>query len=407
MKRLLLLLPLALLATACQDQDPAALTDGPQFAQVPDGDLSAEEALGKAIYFDVSLSLRNNQSCATCHDPEFGFTGPNPGTNLRGSVYPGSVKYLFGNRKPPSAAYATTSPIFHIDEDEGIPVGGNFWDGRATGDFLGNPAADQAIGPFLNPVEQALPHAACVIYRIAEGPYAGLWDEAGYPDLPTGFPQSLGKMCRDPDAWAEIDAALGEALAYAVDVAYGKVGLAIAAFEGSNEVNAFSSKWDAYEAGLVELTEEEQMGMELFFNEEEGGGKCSLCHPPPDFTDYTYDNLGIPANPLSPAFGTPDLGLGAFLRTVPASYGLNPADFDGAVKVPTLRNVAKAPGRALKAFGHNGVFKSLEHIVHFYNTRDALPACEGIPTSVGDLLAMGFESDCWPAPEVPQNVNDE
>ena len=71
----------------------------------------------------------------------------------------------FGDRKPPSAAYATVSPIFHEDK-KGLFIGGNFWDGRATGEVLGNPAADQAQGPFLNPVEQALPDSACVVYRV-------------------------------------------------------------------------------------------------------------------------------------------------------------------------------------------------------------------------------------------------
>lgn len=47
-------------------------------------------------------------------------------------------------------------------------------DGRATGEVLGNPAADQAIGPFLNPVEQGLIDEICVIYRVAYGPYADL-----------------------------------------------------------------------------------------------------------------------------------------------------------------------------------------------------------------------------------------
>ena len=43
----------------------------------------------------------------------------------------------------------------------------------------------------------------------------------------------------------------------------------------------------------------------------------------------------------------------------------------GKHKVPTLRNVAKAPGKGMpKAYMHNGVFKSLKEVVHFYNTRD-------------------------------------
>jgi len=57
----------------------------------------------------------------------------------------------------------------------------------------------------------------------------------------------------------------------------------------------------------------------------------------------------------------------------------------GKHKVPTLRNVDKKPGNGFpKAYMHNGVFKSLKEVVHFYNTRDILP---------------------WPPPEVAANVN--
>jgi cytochrome c peroxidase len=45
-------------------------------------------------------------------------------------------------------------------DKKGLFVGGNFWDGRATGEILGNPAAEQAKGPFLNPVEQAIPSSS-------------------------------------------------------------------------------------------------------------------------------------------------------------------------------------------------------------------------------------------------------
>ena len=72
-------------------------------------------------------------SCAKCHDPDVGWTGPIAGINKKGAVYRGAVPTRFGNRKPPSAAYATFSPVFHYDEDEGLFIGGNFWDGRATG----------------------------------------------------------------------------------------------------------------------------------------------------------------------------------------------------------------------------------------------------------------------------------
>jgi cytochrome c peroxidase len=130
--------------------------------------LTDNEQLGKSIFFDQNLSKNQNQSCAVCHAPEVGWTGPLSDINADGAVYEGSILGRFGNRKPPSSAYATPSPILHfvIEKKEALFIGGNFWDGRATGEKLGNPAADQAQGPFLNPVEQALSDNACVVYRV-------------------------------------------------------------------------------------------------------------------------------------------------------------------------------------------------------------------------------------------------
>jgi cytochrome c peroxidase len=127
--------------------------------------LTSVEQLGKSIFFDENLSINLNQSCASCHVPDWGWTGPDSAINAGGAVYEGSIPGRFGDRKPPSAAYATVSPIFFQDK-KGLFIGGNFWDGRATGERLGNPAADQAQGPFLNRVEQALPDSACVVYRV-------------------------------------------------------------------------------------------------------------------------------------------------------------------------------------------------------------------------------------------------
>jgi cytochrome c peroxidase len=74
---------------------------------------------------------------------------------------------------------------------------------------------------------------------------------------------------------------------------------------------------------------------------------------------------------------------------------------NGKFKVPTLRNVdLRPPGGLVKAYGHNDYFKSLEGIVHFYNTRDVLPAYPG-----GYAEAQALAAKCWPAPEVSQNVN--
>ncbi|MGA1825771.1 MAG: cytochrome-c peroxidase [bacterium] len=342
--------------------------------------LSSVENLGKFLFFD-NISSPDSMSCADCHAPAQGFTGPNPGINRHGAVYRGAVPRRFGNRKPPSAAYAAFSPIFYYDEDEGIFRGGNFWDGRATGEKLGNPAADQALGPFLNPVEHNNPSKQAVLEQVASSRYAHLWEAVWGEPIST-------------ETLVEIEAN------------YDLLGLAIAAYESSDEANQFSSKYDYYLNGEADLTTEEEWGLELF----QGRALCSACHPseagpsgePPLFTDFTFDNIGVPKNPENPFYnmdriylddGTPinplgaawiDPGLGGFLRTRPEWAGMA-NDNMGKHKVPTLRNVAKGPGRNFpKAFMHNGVFKSLEEVVHFYNTRDV---------------------EAWPSPEVSANVN--
>jgi len=343
--------------------------------------LTPLEQLGKDLFFD-KISSPDRQSCAECHAPSAGWTGPVGGINKHGAVYRGAVPQRFGNRKPPSSAYATQAPLFHWDADEGLFVGGNFWDGRATGARLGNPAADQALGPFLNPVEQNNPSKLAVLQQVATSSYAILWEQVW------GMPVRL-------DTPEEIEQD------------YDRIGLAIAAYEASEEVNAFTSKFDYVERGMVELTPLEAWGRELF----EGKAMCAACHPAPLFTDYTFDNLGTPKNPRNPFYsmdrvflndGSPinpegrmwvDPGLGGFLASLDESYfamlGLDKAaavaENIGKHKVPTLRNVDLRPDPDFpKAYMHNGALKSLKEVVHFYNTRDVEP---------------------WPAPEVMDNVN--
>jgi cytochrome c peroxidase len=371
-KRKMLALALVLLLASVSGTSLVANSNG----------LTPKEELGKELFFD-KISDPDWMSCATCHSPIVGFTGPIPGINKHGAVYRGAVPMRFGNRKPPSAAYATLSPIFHYDSEEGLFVGGNFWDGRATGERLGNPAADQALGPFLNPVEQNNASKQAVLEQVAASKYATLWEMV-----------------------------FGEPIRYEteedVEKNYDRIGLAIAAYEDSSEVNQFSSKYDAYLAGVVELTEQEALGLELF----NGKAMCSACHPsepgengePPLFTDFTFDNLGVPKNPKNPFYrmdevffddGSPinplgadwiDPGLGGFLETRPEWADLADENM-GKHKVPTLRNVDKRPGIGFpKAYMHNGVFKSLKEVVHFYNTRDV---------------------EDWPPPEVAENVNTD
>jgi cytochrome c peroxidase len=227
-------------------------------------------------------------------------------------------------------------------------------------------------------LEMALPDAATLCQKVAEADYAeafvAVWGE--------------GSLDCENDA----------------DGAYERIARSIAAFERSSEVNPFSSKYDYYLAGKVELTEQEALGLQLFEDEEKGN--CAACHPsqpgpngePPLFTDFTYDDLGEPANPELPFYEMADYnelgkawidpGLGGYLK----SAGYDAAVYEpeiGKVKVPTLRNVDLRPTPDfVKAYGHNGYFKSLEEIVHFYNTRDV--------DDVG-----------WDPPEEAENVNHD
>ncbi len=131
--------------------------------------LTSTEELGKELFFDTNLSTPPGQACAACHGPEVGYTGPDATINKGGAVYEGAMPGRFGNRKPPSAAYAGDSPILHFDGT--IWVGGMFWDGRATGWRLGDPLAEQAQGPFLNPLEQNNASAKVVIDKVLASSY--------------------------------------------------------------------------------------------------------------------------------------------------------------------------------------------------------------------------------------------
>lgn len=405
---------------------PAALllTVGAGSLAAPPVPLTPIEQLGALLFNDKQLSINSNQSCATCHAPRSGWTGPKPLINEHGAVYEGSINGRFGNRKPPSSAYATPSPVLYLDDETELFVGGNFWDGRATGEKLGNPAADQAQGPFLNPVEQGLPDAACVVYQACTaGRYQGLFQAVWGGDVCSiAWPrkQQMKALCSSED----VTVPLSDADRAKVDAAFDDVALSIAAYEASPDVNQFSSKYDAYLAGDVALTAQEQEGFELFT----GKAMCANCHTadpgpdgePPLFTDYTYDNLGGPKNPENPwytmtafnsaGYGWVDEGLGGFLATRPDYAEYADANM-GKQKVPTLRNVDLRPGQGfVKPYGHNGWFKSLKSIVHFYNTRDVLPQCQPRPDA---LLANSYteaealQLGCWPEPEVAANLNSD
>jgi cytochrome c peroxidase len=407
---------LLILPIGCRDAptSPDSLAEPPGQALLAKGSgLPFSEALaelGDEIFEDLNLSIGRNQACESCHMAEWGFTGPDSRFNRAGAVYEGSIAGAFGDRKPPSSAYSTLPPIFHRSRQAGgMFVGGNFFDGRATGEKLGNPAADQAQGPFLNPVEQALPDAACVVYRVAYesdyiDDYIELWgDNIMTIDFPSA--EEMDVICSTPVAQSGEHVPLRPDDRAKVNKEYDNIAVSIAVYEESH--NLFSSKFDASRKGLYKMSQQEQRGFSLF----QGKAGCNKCHTSsgqnPAFTDHTYDNLGVPRNPQNPIYnrdpGFVDVGLGGFLATRPEWIAYSFAE-RGKMRVPTLRNVDLRPHPTdVKAYMHNGVFKSLEEVVRFYNTRDVLPRCASNGMEHRDQWGV----TCWPAPEVAENVNTD
>jgi cytochrome c peroxidase len=417
-----------------------------------------EIRLGALLLYDKTLSVKRNEACAFCHMPETGFTGPVSTLNETTGSYPGSVRSRFGDRKPPSYSYATTAPVLHYDTTQSNFYGGNFWDGNATGTRLGNPSAEQAQGPPTNPLEMGFTDFACFVYRASRAPYSSLAEAVwGTQIFAIAWPSNTEAACTQPGG--HYDPANPTVHLSALDrgraqTAYDQLTLSIAQYEAHPPVNRFSSKFDFYLAGdkRAQLSPDELRGWELFRTK----ANCNSCHldgtpnngptpRPPSakpasstpngtelvaanleslFTDFTFANIGIPPNPTLPflAENKPDrygftanpsgsnyhdAGLGTFLQSAanPNKAWAQYADhFNGAMQTPTLRNVDLRPGLPshafVKAYMHNGYFKNLKDVVHFYNTRDKYQLHPG-QTCADKRLNI----DCFPPPDYTQNLD--
>ena len=267
-----------------------------------------EKLLGKRLFFDTNLSEPAGLSCQSCHNENTAFAGNNGST-------------------------------------AGVPIGAapRFWAcathrARCT-------LAGQASRPFVSDLEMNNRDIASVVAKVSQSSYAGI------------FRQEWGQ-----DIFSRPDAA------------FAAITQSIQAFENTERFHPFSSKYDDYVKGTVQLSAQEARGLALFMNPEKGN--CVACHvadptskDPHDslFTDFTYDNFGVPRNMAIPSNSDPmffDLGLCGPKRAPPS----DDPSLCGAFKVPSLRNVARK-----QAFMHNGFFKNLRDVVAFYVTRDTDP----------------------------------
>jgi len=200
----------------------------------------------------------------SCHDPKVFFTDP----DNKEPTSEGIIEGRFGPRNAPTLMYNLPTPPFHFDKAEGLFKGGQFVDGRAR------TTVDQAKGPPLSPIEMNNQNALEVVEKVRSASYANL------------FRRVYGNAALDNPAKA-----------------YNRIAEAIAAFERTPVFTPMTSKYDYYLQGKANFTAQERRGRLVF--EAEDKGNCAACHPSrpdnngaqrPLFTDFTYDNLGVPKN---------------------------------------------------------------------------------------------------------------
>ena len=298
--------------------------------------------LGRALFFDPSLSASGAMACSTCHDPRHAFGPPNALPVQRGG---GDGRHA-GVRAVMSLMYTQTIPPFteHFFDDEGDdsidqgPAGGRTWDGRAQS------AHEQASLPLFSPFEMGNESPDAVIARLARGPRAALFREI-----------------------------FGEGIFETPSTAFKGLLMALEAFQQSPaEFYPYTSKYDAWLRGRTSLSPVEARGLAAF--NDPGRGNCARCHPSarrggafPQFTDFGYAAIAPPRNRAIPANADrhyTDLGLCGPLREDLRDR----ADYCGLFRTPSLRNVATR-----SVFFHNGVVHGLDEAVRFYAERDVAP----------------------------------
>jgi cytochrome c peroxidase len=331
--------------------------------------LSAMAELGKKIFFDPTLSASGRQACASCHSPAHAYGPPNDLAVQLGGPHLSQQGY----RPPPSLMYLYRQPNFSIGPDQGdadvapdlaqvasqvsgvaraqknagvapaapamVPQGGMFWDGRADTLQL------QASGPMLNPVEMANANIGDVMAKLQRTSYS------------KDFIQLFGS-----NVFQNTELAMSEAM------------FAVARYQVEEQsFHPYTSKYDYWLEGKARLSQAELHGLHLF--NDPNKANCAGCHLskpsadglPPMFTDYQYEALGVPRNTHLVAnqdHGFFDMGICGPFRTDLKDQ----TQYCGMFLTPTLRNVSTR-----KVFFHNGVYKTLEDVMAFYNERNTDP----------------------------------
>lgn len=304
-------------------------------------------ALGQSLFSDQNLSLNRTMSCATCHNPDHAFIDDRS-NSVNGAVSVGQDGFSHGDRNSPTVTYAKFIPEFNqVGADF---FGGQFFDGRASN------LVEQAKGPLLDSAEMQMPSKESVILRVME----------------------------NDDYISSFKNIYGEAILDNTDLAYNAVADAIAEFEKSDSISPFDSKLDRNQ-----LTAQESRGQNLF----RGKANCVRCHDDSGvnnvFSAFGYHNIGVPENTEVRAINSHATDEGLFQNS-----NVTDVTKKGRFRIATLRNIAvTAP------YMHNGVFKELKTVVHFYNTRDVVGA-------INPETGLGWQSAEVPTGVVTANVGN-
>jgi len=305
-------------------------------------------ALGDKLFNDKRFSDTGQVSCATCHDPAKAFTD----SPLKVSE---GIQGLTGTRNAPTVI---NSVYFES----------MFWDGRSPD------LEDQALHPFVNPVEMGLKDHQPILDIVRSD-----------PEYTEAFKTVFGKS--------------GE------NITMTEVTQAIAAFERTKiSGNSPFDRW--YYGGETEaLTPAQIRGFDLFINE----GRCVSCHLIEQtqalFTDNRFHNVGVGINMIQndiPELASEyiaaklsaeevDVKVLSDKRSSELGRFALTTGFDdlGSFKTPTLRNIA-----ATAPYMHDGSVATLRDVVVHYNNGGVTN--EGDP--VNDFLSGGIR---------PLNLSDE
>jgi cytochrome c peroxidase len=414
-----------------------------------------------------------------------------------------------GNRKPQTNMYSALSPVFDPNAGAGGanaadgfgPRGGNFWDGRATGDdTVAMPGSTPHIGmEVFHDIPNEGKGAKIHEYALYFGPTT---DQAFNP-MQFGPEQNLGELgvCERvaTRSYAQLykkvwkkkldcsESIAGDTGLPHYSIAFRRLMLATGAYQHSRDIMPFDSRRDralraelacidyknykdyynekvcrkveklkkkdpTKEYGkfpLVKLTDEENLGHKLFYSVNIFGvvrqfddprtaevdtlpaTQCAFCHsdnPATDdgseifqtYTDRAWHNIGTPFNPELPHNNSGGVPIDAVADGAdPNSQNYQSTDTGlrlhsgisspGFFQTPTVRNVAKdKKGKFVKAYMHNGYFKDLYDVVHFYNTRDTLNrvpgppfdlTCEDLGVSPAPTVEEALANLCWPDAE--------